>query len=45
MKFYNANNDYLSTISLSFNNNTITNNFTSPPGATQMRISASINFW
>lgn len=45
MKFYNANNDYLSTISLSFNNNTITNNFTSPSGATQMRISASINFW
>lgn len=44
MKFYNANNDYLSTISLSFNNNN-TNNFTSPSGATQMRISASINFW
>lgn len=45
MKFYNANNDYLSTISLSFNNGTTTNNFISPPGATQMRISASINFW
>lgn len=45
MKFYNTNNDYLSTISLSFNNGTITNNFISPPEATQMRISASINFW